>query len=110
MACRPVVSHFHTTIPEMEYFLKGKNKLSDYLFNIVVEYSKGRKPWSKVLWDVTAVAWLVDPSWISTDLVHSPILTDQKTFSVNPSRHFIRISSDLNRDAIYKDLFYKLTK
>jgi purine nucleosidase len=110
MPCRPVVSHFHTTLPEMEYFLKGKNELSDYLFNIVTEYSKGREAWSKVLWDVTAVAWLVNSSWISTNLVHCPILTDQKTYSKDESRHFIRMASELNRDAIYYDLFNKLSR
>jgi len=110
MPCRPVVSHFHTTIPEMEYFLKGKNELSDYLFNIVVDYSGGREAWSKVIWDVTAVAWLVNSSWIATNLVHSPILTDQVTFSVDHSRHFIRMATEINRDAIYYDLFKKLAQ
>ena len=53
---RPVISHFHTTLPELKYYLEGKNELSDYLYNIVVDYSGGREAWSKVIWDVTAVA------------------------------------------------------
>ncbi len=110
MPCRPVVSHFHTTIPELKYYMEGKNELSDYLYNIVVEYSGGRDAWSKVIWDVTAVAWLVNPSWISTEIVHSPVLTDQVTYSVDNNRHFIRMANDLNRDAIFRDLFAKLTK
>lgn len=109
MPCRPVVSHFHTTIPELERYLKGKNTLSDYLYNIVVEYSGGRDAWSKVIWDVTAVAWLVNPGWIKTNLIHSPVLTDQVTFSTDYSRHFIRMAEELNRDAIFRDLFGKLT-
>ena len=110
MPCRPVVSHFHTTIPELKYYLEAKNELSDYLYNIVVEYSGGRDAYSKVIWDVIAVAWLVNPGWIKTNLVHSPVLTDQVTFSVNQSRHFIRMAEELNRDAIFRDLFEKLTK
>jgi len=108
MPCQPVVSHFHTTIPELEYYLKGKNALSDYLLKSTVEYSRGAETWSKVIWDVTAVAWLVNPSWIPTNLVHSPILTDQVTYSVDRSRHFIRMATTLNRDAIFSDLFKKL--
>ena len=107
--CNPVVSHFHTTIPELEYSLKGKNKLSDYLLSSTIEYSGGHDTWSKVIWDVTAVAWLVNPSWIPTNLEHSPILTDQKTYSFDHSRHFIRMATSLNRDAIFRDLFKKLT-
>jgi purine nucleosidase len=110
MPTQPVVSHLQTTIPELKYYLEGKNELSDYLYNIVAEYSGGRMAWSKVIWDVSAVAWLISPSWIPTDLVHSPILTDQVTFSVDHSRHFIRMATSLNRDAIFKDLFTKLTK
>ena len=107
---RPVISHFHTTIPELKYYLEGKNELSDYLYNIVVEYSGGRTAWSKVIWDVTGVAWLVNPSWLPTDLVHSPILTDQLTYSIDKSRHFIRMANSINRDAVFKDLFEKLVK
>jgi inosine-uridine nucleoside N-ribohydrolase len=108
MPCRPVVSHLHTTIPELTHHLKGKNQISDYLLNIVVEYGKGRKAYSKVIWDVSAVAWLVQPEWVASDIVHSPILTDQLTVSVDQSRHFIRVAKSLNRDAIFGDLFDKL--
>ncbi|MBN1950700.1 MAG: nucleoside hydrolase, partial [Bacteroidales bacterium] len=108
MPCQPVVAHFHTTIPEMQYYLKGKNPLSDYLLNMTIEYSGGRDYWSKVIWDVTAVAWLVNPSWIPTNLVHSPILTDQVTYSTDRSRHFIRMATSVNRDAIFRDLFSKI--
>ena len=105
-----MVSHFHTTIPELKYYLEGKNDLADYLYNIVVEYSGGRKAYSKVIWDVTAIAWLVNPAWIETNIIHSPILTDQITFSVDRSRHFMRMATSLNRDAIFRDLFEKLGK
>jgi len=110
MPTRPVISHFHTTIPELEYYLKGKNELSDYLYNIVVEYSQGREAWSKVIWDVTAVAWLVNPGWVPTNIIHSPVLTNQVTYSTDNSRHFIRMAYAVNRDAIFRDLFNKLGK
>lgn len=110
MPCRPVVSHFHTTIPELEHNLKGRNELSDYLVDIVKDYSGGKDVYSKVIWDVTAVAWLVNPSWIPTNLVHSPVLTDQVTFSTDQSRHFIRIATSVNRDALFRDLFSKIGK
>ena len=110
LPCRQVVSHFHTTIPEMEFYLKGKTQISDYLLNSTIEYGGKQKVWSKVIWDVTAVAWVVNPSWIPTNLEHSPILTDQVTYSIDHSRHFIRMATSVNRDAIFSDLFGKLTK
>jgi len=110
LPCRPVVSHLHTTIPELTYYLKGKTKISDYLLNIVIKYSKGREAYSKVIWDVSALAWLINPKWVKTNIVHSPIMTDQVTFSIDQSRHFMREATSLNRDKIFADLFKKLTK
>ncbi len=109
MPCANVVSHFHTTIPEMKTCLQGKNQLSDYLLNMTIEYSEGRDTWSKVIWDVTAVAWLVNPSWLPTNLEHCPVLTDQLTYSFDHTRHFIRMATSLNRDAIFRDLFGKIS-
>jgi inosine-uridine nucleoside N-ribohydrolase len=108
MPTRPVISHFHTTLPELKHYMEGKNVLSDYLYDIVTEYSGGQEAWSKVIWDVTAVAWLINPGWLPTNLVHSPILTDQVTFSVDHSRHFIRMATSVNRDAVFRDLFKKI--
>jgi len=108
--CRPVVSHFRTTIPELRESLSGKNELSDYLLDIFIEYAKGRENYSKEIWDVIPIAWLVNPSWIKTSIVHSPILTDQMTFSFDDSRHLIRFATELNRDVIFGDLFMKITK
>ena len=64
--------------------------------------------WSKVIWDIAAVAYVVNPSWVPTNLVHSPILTDQMTWSVDQSRHFIKVAVSVDRDQIFKDLFSKI--
>jgi len=109
MPCQPVVARFHTTIPEMEKYLKGKSPLADYLLKTTIDYSGGHDYWSKVIWDVTAVAWLVNPSWMPTNIVHSPILTDQVTYSTDMSRHFVRMATSVNRDAIFRDLFTKIS-
>ena len=109
--CQGVVSHFHTTIPELAHYLKGKNELSNYLYEIVAGYnSRNVEAWSKQIWDVVAVAWVINPQWVRTNLVHSPILTDQVTYSTDRSRHFIRMATSINRDAIFRDLFSKLAK
>jgi inosine-uridine nucleoside N-ribohydrolase len=109
--CQSVVSHFHTTLPELKYYLEGRNELCDFLYETVVGYNnKKLEAWSKEIWDVVAIAWLINPSWVGTNLVHSPILTDQVTYSVDRSRHFIRMAASINRDAIFRDMFSKLTK
>ncbi len=110
MPCVPVVTHLATTLPEMEAYLKGRGAIGDYLLEIFREYQKDQYAWSKVLWDMTAVAWLVNADWTPTNLIHSPIVTDQHTFSVDESRHMIRAAYFINRDAIFGDFFKKIAE
>ena len=106
--CRPVASHLLTTIPELEAHLQGKSAIGDYLVETVKGYRDSHYAWAKEIWDISATAYLVNPDWVPTHLVHSPILTDQVTWSHNPGRHFIRVAHQLDRNAILRDVFQKL--
>lgn len=106
--CMGVTTHLHTTIPELEAYVSGRGAIGDYLVEIVKGYHDDNKGWSKVIWDIATIAYLLDPRWVPTDLVHSPILTDQVTWSVDSSRHFIRCANFIHRDPIFRDLFVKL--
>jgi purine nucleosidase len=106
--CKNVAEHLRTTMPEMERYVKGKGAIGDYLYEIFLEYGSDSFAWSKVIWDISTVAWLISPDWIPTALTHSPILTDQFTFSHDPSRHLMRVATDVNRDAVFGDLFKRL--
>ena len=107
--CMGVTTHFVTTIPELECYLMGKSEIGTYLTEIVKGYTNQPFGWSKVIWDVTAIAWLINPDWVPTSIVHSPILTDQVTWSFDTTRHFIRSATYIRRDPIFADLFRKLT-
>jgi len=110
LPCTPIVTHFTTTVPEMERYVGGRGAIGDYLLKIFKEYRKDHFGWSKVLWDMTAVAWLVNDRWLPSDLVHSPIVTDNYTFSFDKSRHLIRAVNFVQRDPIFRDFFTKLEK
>ena len=67
LPCMGVVSSFTTGAGELEMFLRGKNKLCDYLVDYTEkEGALGSKNscWTRVIWDVTAVAWLLDESFM----------------------------------------------
>ena len=108
LPARGVVSHLHTTVAEMKRYVQGQGKIGDYLVEIFKDYHKDHFGWSKVIWDISATAYLVNSSWVPTEIVHSPILTDAVTWSFNNSRHFMRVATSVNRDAIFRDLFQKL--
>lgn len=115
LPCMGIVSHFTTSQYELEHWLKGKNELCDYLVdNTIAEaenYAAG-KPWTRVIWDVTAVAWLLneDGSFMQDELRHSPIPEYSREYSYDNSRHLFKYVTHINRDTLFEDLFNKLIK
>ncbi|MEM7627086.1 MAG: nucleoside hydrolase [Planctomycetota bacterium] len=118
--CVNVAQKLRTSVAELRQHIGGKNALSDFLLERYAEYEEFEAPkkvgWNdgrpiaycKEIWDIATIAWLIDPSWCPSTLRSSPILTDQLTWSCDGSRHQIREVFDLNRDAIFGDLFAKL--
>jgi purine nucleosidase len=106
--CAGVVSGFYTTVPEMEHYLKGQNEIAEYLLDIFKDYHKDHFAWSKVLWDMTAVAYLINRERTPSQLVHAPRVSEFDTYSFNNNRHLIRMVYHIRRDAIMRDFFTKL--
>ncbi|MHB1483097.1 MAG: nucleoside hydrolase [Saccharofermentanales bacterium] len=107
--CAGVTSHLLTTVQELEHYLLGKSEIGTYLTEIVKGYADRPYGWSKIIWDISAVAWLINADWVPTSIIHSPILTDQLTWSFDERRHFIRSATYVLRDNIFGDLFKKLS-
>jgi inosine-uridine nucleoside N-ribohydrolase len=110
-----VSEHLRTTTFEVDHFLKGKSPIADYLASEFTTFMKGhsRQPGfaaSKVIWDISAVAWLVNPAWVPTSIAPSPTLTDDMKYRATSGRHVVRVATDCNRDAIFNDLFRKLAQ
>jgi purine nucleosidase len=108
LPCTPIVTHFATTVPEMKEHVDGRGDIGDYLFEIFAAYQEDHFAWSKVLWDMTAVAWVINHEWLPSHLVHSPIVTNEYTYSFDDSRHLIRVVYFVHRDPIFRDFFTKL--
>ncbi len=106
--CMGVTSHLLTTVSEIGEYVRGRGAVGDYLADIFEAYEADHFACSKVIWDIAAVAYLVNAQWLETQIVHSPVVTDQLTWSVSPTRHFIRYVSYIHRDPIFRDLFTKL--
>ncbi len=106
--CLGVTSHLLTTLAELQAFIGGTNRVGDYLCQIFSEYRPDSFGASSVIWDISTIAWLINPDWAPTDLVHSPILTDQVTWSVDWSRHLVRVANFVYRDPIFRDMFQKI--
>lgn len=115
LPCKGVVDVFTTTRYELEHWLGGKNELSNYLAKNTIRtaesYAAG-KPWSRVIWDVTAVAWLLNEQdrFMDTRLLPAPIPEYDQRYALDGDRPLIRYVYRIRRDALMEDLFNTLTK
>ncbi|GHV14036.1 hypothetical protein FACS189491_09830 [Spirochaetia bacterium] len=113
LPCMGVVSAFAASGPELEYWLRGKNELCDYLVDVTTKaaiHDSGDPAWTRPIWDVTAVAWLLDGDYMLDRLEHSPIPQYDHHYSFDNRRHFIRYVYHINRDKLFEALFKKLAK
>ncbi|MCA9899033.1 MAG: nucleoside hydrolase [Ardenticatenaceae bacterium] len=125
--CQGVTTHLISTVSEIELYVQGKGAIGDYLAETFKGYSDDHFAWSKEIWDVVAIAYLINADWLPSHIVSSPIisqrtavstvnkkpddwLTHDLTWSFDHSRHLIRCAYHVQRDPIFRDLFIKLDK
>lgn len=108
LPCATVASHLLATVPELEAYVAGRGAIGDFLVETFKGYSEDHFGWSKEIWDLAPIAWLLNAEWAPSALEHSPILTDQYTWSIDHSRHLMRIATGVRRNPIFVDLFRKL--
>lgn len=115
LPCMGVVSNFTVSKPELEFWLKGKNPLADYLAENTLKqadsYAKGTA-WTRVIWDVTAVAWLLNDSerFMESRIIPTPIPTYDNLYATDFNSYPMRYVYNIKRDALMTDLFRKLAK
>jgi inosine-uridine nucleoside N-ribohydrolase len=112
LPCMGVISSFYVTGPELDYWLRGKNPLCDYLISVTAEHARENQKiptWAKVIWDVCAVAWLLDGDYMLDRLEPSPVAQYDHHYSFDPNRHFIRYVYYIKRPQLIEALFRKLS-
>ena len=113
LPCKGVVSAFTTTGPELEYWLKGKNPLCDYLVRHTIEtantYAKG-KVWSRAIWDVATVGWLLDSDGtkMKDKLISKPVPGYNHHYELHASDERCKYVYYIHRDELFSELFRKL--
>ena len=106
--CVLVAEQLRTTLAEVERHVKGRGAIGDYLCEVYRNCSKDHFAYSRVIWDLAPVAWLIDPKLAQTVLRPTPILTDLRTWSLDGRRHLFREAIYVYRDGVFRDLFTKL--
>jgi inosine-uridine nucleoside N-ribohydrolase len=123
--CAGVTTHLRTTVCEIEQNVQGQGAIGDYLAQTFKAYNEDHFAWSKEIWDVVAIAYLLNSDWVPSNIVSSPVITQRTAddvpghdsnawskqglmWSFDDSRHQIRCAYYVERDPIFRDLFTKL--
>ena len=108
LPCRNVVSILGITLDELRPSLAPAGKLGEFLYSRSEELITKRKITSKVIWDISTVAWFSVPNAFRSQVISSPVLNDDRSWGMAPGRHGITAVTSLDREAVFADLFKKL--
>ena len=137
--CMSVASLLSVSAPELQEHLVGRSAVGDYLAGIVLEaltqeaargtiamfektYNLGLNDGpmdedlpatpmapTRIIWDTSTVAWVMNHRWCPSTLVHAPHLADDfRWIPGGEDRHLIRVVNYVYRDAVFGDLFARL--
>ena len=112
-----VGAQLRLSLPEMETYVRGRGAIGDYLFQLFThnplwEFAgiDSFYAHSWVIWDVINVAWLLNPAWVPSAIVPTPVLGSDRRWRQAAGRHPMREGYAVARDAIFRDFFRKLEK
>lgn len=115
LPCKGVVDAFSVSGPDMMHWFVGKGKLADYLAkNAIAEaesYAAGRA-WTRVIWDVTAVAWLMDEAGVlmRSRLLPTYLPAYEGHYEPNDGAPLMRYIYHIERDALFNDMIARIVK
>ena len=62
----------------------------------------------RVIWDIAVIAYMINSDWFKFKEVSCPEIKDDTSYRLTNGCHKIKFITDINKNAIYNDLFKKL--
>lgn len=114
LPCKGVVDRFTSCKSELEHYLVGKNRLATYLAENTIAYCESSRkdyPWTKVIWDVTAVAWLLngDGRFMANRIEEVRLPNSSHVYEAPLAGTSMAYVCEIHRDALFADLVSVLT-
>jgi inosine-uridine nucleoside N-ribohydrolase len=106
--CLGVADHMITSKAEIDRYVRPAGEAGALLAGLYDDYVPDRPGQSKVIWDLSATAWVLGRGWLDTGFTTSPLLTPSLTWSRDPGRHLILSTTQVHRDEVFGDLFRRL--
>lgn len=108
--CDGVASNLTTSIYELKHHLDNNDKLNKYICDRFYNDGKHGIMDRRVIWDISAIAYLINPYWFDIKSVSLPIINEDLSYVFTNCSNTINFAIKLNQDSIYKDFFNKMKK
>lgn len=106
--CMGAADRLLTVRDEIDRHVRPAGPLGKLLAERYADFVADEPGRSKVIWDLAATAWVLEPAWETTVLGPAPRLTADLTWSSDPRRHLMAQVAAVDRDAVFGDLFARL--
>jgi hypothetical protein len=107
--CKGVADRLVTTRGEIDEYVQPAGQIGAMLAKLYDDFVPDEPGRSKVIWDLAATAWVLQPDSMVTELTTSPVLSSEMTWSRDSQRHLILEVTEVKRDEIFGDLFRRLS-
>lgn len=94
---------------ELENRISGANELCNYFCDIFTN-DYGIEKTRRVIWDISAVAYMINKEWFETMEISCPKIKKDTSFKLTKFKHKIKFVQRIDSNKIYSDLFLKITK
>jgi purine nucleosidase len=110
-----VGAQLRLSLVEMQRYVNQRSEIGSYLHHLFTHNPlwpilgiNGTEPYSWVIWDIICIAWLIEPDWVPSQIVQSPILNDALQWQPSQKPRPMREAYAVQRDAIFASLFEDL--
>ena len=111
-----VGAQLRLSLPEMALHVQPRGAIGAYLHRLYlhnpladfagIEVHAAGFSW--VMWDLINIAWLLNPDWVPSEIVATPVLGADRRWRQGAGRHPMREAHAVARDPIFADLFARL--
>ena len=108
LPCKNIVSELKIDINTLKKYLENKSKLCNYLIERFYNDGYHCVQESRVIWDISVIAYMINKNWFETEQVSCPNIREDTSYEITDNKHNITFVTKLDRNKIYADLFNKL--
>ncbi|MFN3729124.1 MAG: nucleoside hydrolase [Fimbriimonadaceae bacterium] len=102
-----VASHLLITAAALDADLGSVNPLGAYLAKIVRAHDPDHFGFAKEIWDISAIAHIIEPKWVPTKLVPAPTVNANQEWGEPDPSHQVELAYWVARNAVFGDMCRK---